>query len=1038
MNLAAYSLKRPGVVLLLTAGIIGWGIGSYMTISRREDPKIKISYAAVLTIYPGASASEVEEKVSKPIEDAVLTIDAVKMVKSFSRPNVSFFMVQVEYDSDFEQQWDLVRARIAAIRDRLPKTIIGPKVIDDFGDVVGMMIAVHGGTYELREDTAERLKKQLTALDTVGKVEILGKRKEEIALEIDPQVLVHHHVLPLKLRRLLETQNTGMPSGQLDTPHRSYRLDAPARYGALRELRRQVFDISRETGEPITLGQVFDIKRRPRSPQMVEYRTNGEDAVLVTVTMKTGKNIVEMGDEVRQVLKSFEKELPEDIKVTLVHDQPVHVERSLGLFEENLQQSMFLVFIALLLLLGFRSAFLVSIGLPLAIIASIAMMPVLHIDLERASIAAFIVALGMLVDNSIIVIDHIHVLLDRGLDLKTACIKGAQDLLIPIFGGTIASILAFFPLVLLPDEMGAYIRSLPWVITLSLGASFFISVTLTPLMAYFFFRFGKRYKKNMEAQSGSGSDSGEDDGTVPGSNPSKQDEPGLLRRSYVAFMRASLRGWPVVFLLSVLVFGVTVWAMRYHVKVTFFPHAQREQFYLTVWTPEGSSMENTERVSRTIESRLLEDRRVATTLSVVGMGLPRFWMAMFPELNAQNLTQILVNCHNTAEAEALMAEIPDKFSDLTDARILVKPLALGIPVDSPVAIELQGDNLSELQKLSEQLQALMRSLPGVYNVRDDMGTPAAAVKVKLDDRLASRVGLMRLDVVTTLLSSTNGLPLTTWSAGDTPIPVSLYLKGVKNPTDLLSLQIPSTYTGAYIPFSYIAHLEPEWDRGKIIRHDASRTVTVYADIASWTTTKNVVEQIMSLIPKKMNIPPKYKVKIGGEEKERRKSFGHLTNIFLIILFMLFLILVIQLGDIRRALILMGTIPLALVGALVGFMITGISMSYTAFIGIIALAGVVIKNAVVWVDFVETHVSEGMGFKEAIVEAGIARFRPILLTAATTIGGLIPLAFKGGMWAPLAIVLIFGLAFATILTLVVIPVFYYLFAPRPSHKEESHA
>ncbi|PKN47225.1 MAG: hypothetical protein CVU59_03620 [Deltaproteobacteria bacterium HGW-Deltaproteobacteria-17] len=1016
MSIPETSLRKPAVVMLLVLAFSAWGAYSFMTISRREDPKIEISWAAILTIYPGASAGEVEKKVTRPIEEALTTLASIEEIHSDSKNNVSFVMVKVAYTSNFSEQWNLVRARIAQIRSKLPDTIEGPRVIDDFGDVVGMMITVHGRDADPARlhETAKKLKNRLLQIPSVGKVEISGNWAEEIAVTGSLDDFMQYDFTGITAQRLFTAQNMGLPGGLLHTADYDLRLAAPTEYRDLDEIRDQIFTVSPSTGEPVRIGQVFDVQRRWAHPQNLYIRTNGENAVLVSITMKEGFDITVMGRAVRDMLGDFGAQLPPGIHTTLVHDQPRHVDENLGSFLENLLQSLILVALSMALLLGLGSSILVSLGLPLAILISLALMPFVRVDLELASVAAFIIALGMLVDNSIIVVDHIHTLVDEGVELGTACVRGVTDLHMPILSGTVASVLAFFPLVLLPDEMGAYIRSLPWVLTLSLGASYLISISFTPLLSFWFMSLGRRLRPGKHARHQEALKNRE------------TKRPSLGSRGYRRLISASLRFWPVVLLVSAGALAGSVYLFK-HIGISFFPLAERDQFVVDIWTPEGSSILKTDEKAREVEKILMEEEGVTSVVTSVGLGLPRFWIAMMPHMNAFNLAQLLVNTKSPADTKRLVARLKDRLARVDGARIVAKELLLGIAIESPIAFKITGDDIPELLRISREIQDILGTHPGIVNTRDNFGTNALAYAIVLDEDRSLRLGISRLDTAISFIMASVGMPVATWRGEDDPIPVVLELDkaDVRDPEDLLRMNVRSQATGEAVPLSHLAHLEPRWEVGKIVRTKNQRSLIVHGYLHQGRLATAVLADVLPQV-RKVQLPPGYRLDVEGEEKERTKTFGDLARVFIVTIFALFFILVLQFGTFLQALVILGSVPLALVGGTLGLYFTGNTFGFSAFVGMIALAGIVIKNAVVWVEFVETAYLQGMPYREAVISAGIARLRPILLTAGTTIGGLIPLGLSGSvMWGPMAWTLIFGLGVSTLLTLLVIPVVYYL-------------
>ncbi|MGM0597358.1 MAG: efflux RND transporter permease subunit [Myxococcota bacterium] len=1053
MNLPEFSLKKPTVILLIFLGLSAWGFYSFTTISRREDPKIEISYAAIFTVYPGASAKEVEKKVTKPIEEVLETVASIEELQSESKNNVSIIMLKVDYNSDFSQQWDLIRARINSIKNELPSSIQGPTVIDDFGDVISMIVSIHGDAVEpdVLKEVSEDLKSQILRLESVGKVELEGEYKKEINIAGELNDFLYYDFGPISAQKLLSAQNMGVPGGILHGKQKNYRILPPVEYNYLNELKKQIFSVSDKTGEPLRLEDVFEIKEEYSEPQEVYIRTEGRRSMILNISMKSGYDVTDMGVKVREALADFRHRLPEGVEMTLVHDQPAHVDKNLGNFLSNLYQSVLFVALAMVLLLGIGSSLLVALGLPLAILVSLSLMPIFGVDLERASVAAFIIALGMLVDNSIIVIDHIHLLIEKGTSLKTACIRGAQDLIYPILGGTIASILAFFPMLLLPDEMGAYLRSLPWVLTFSLGASFFIAVCFTPILAYYFLRFSRKGKKALKKERDleiaiNKAVLSEENGEEPDRKEQEEHLENLAReeehvgeietksfvgRFYKKLMSGSLKMWPLVIILAAASFGGSLYLFR-HLGLSFFPMAERDQFVVDIWTPEGSSISNTRKISEKVEKIIRSKKGVKSTLTVVGKGLPRFMITHMPQLNSFNFAQILVNTDSSDITPELVKKLEKELKHIPGARIVVKQMLLGIAIKSPVALKVSGDSISELRKISSKIQNILEQDSGIKSVRDNFGSESLAYRVMIDEEKALKMGITRLDTALALLTAVNGFPVTIWRAQDDPMSVNLKLKDgiIEHPEDLLKMAVKSQAIESTVLLSTFAELQPSWEIGKIHRNRNQRAIIVRGYTKDGVLANDVLKRTLPKI-RKLNLPAGYNLEVEGEEKERKKTFKDLTIVFAVTIFALFFVLAMQFGTLRQALVILGAVPLALVGGVLGLYFTGNSFGFTAFIGIIALAGIVIKNAVVWVEFVETSVKHGMEYKKAVVNAGLARLRPILLTAATTIGGLVPLALWGGvMWAPMAWTMIFGLGLSTLLTLIVVPVLYYLIIKHP--------
>jgi len=1008
MNLARFSLSHRSLVWLLVVAAAAWGIFNYTTISRREDPEIKISVAMVITIWPGKGAEDVERLVTKKLEDEIEKMGGIRELKSTTRENISLIFVKVDFDTDMDIAWQKLRNRIEEARPNLPEGVIGPDVMDDFGDVTSMVWSLSSKTAEPKElkRWARQLKALFQELDSVGKVNLISDQEEVIYIEGPLDSFTMYGFSPLKASKILDYHNVDIPAGYVRTPDRNFRLDTGGSFENLEDIRNVVLDVSRETGHPLRVRDVFSVRRAYREPPYSKMMTNGDPSVGLDVRMKKSHNIVTMGEEVKSVTEAFHEALPPDIKLELMHDQPRQVDEFIGKFMNNLIEGLGIVIVVMFLAMGLRSTVIVAVSLPLSIIATIALMPTFDINLESISIAAFIIALGMLVDNAIIVTDNIYRHRDMGEDRRTAAISGAHELIKPVLTGTLATVAAFLPLRLLHDEMGAYIRALPIVVSVSMLVSFLLAMTLTPVLA------SSRLLKPRRQRSG------EDAG------------PGLASRAYASLMRGGMKARHLVVLLSVASLA-GAFGLLSQVGFSFFPRVDRDQFTVDIWLPEGSGIERTERTVLEVEEILKTEDLVDSWATYIGEGGPRFHITVMPQFNTLNYARFMVNTKDKNETRTLVARLNHRFrNEIAGARITAASILLGIPVEAPIAIKITGPDLGRMKLISEQIQEILRDTPGTDQVRDNIGQEVQSLAVRIDSEAASMAGISNTEVALALLTAHEGLPVTDLREEEDKIPIVLRVSEEERRSwrTLDELRVPSQMTGDKVPLSAFAHIDTEWAPGVVHRVDNRRTITVMSDV-SGRLADEVMRDARPQIGA-LKLPPGYSIRSEGEEKERNKAFGELIVIFALIIVGLLVMMVIQFNSIKRALTILFSVPLALIGAVLGLYFSGNSFSFMAFLGVVALAGIVIKNAVVWVEFVDRALEHGQGLREAIIDAGLKRARPILLTAGTTIGGLLPLAVFGGiLWEGMAWAMVAGLALATVLTLVVIPIIFYMMFRR---------
>jgi len=1003
------------LVAILLALLTAWGLWNYTQISRREDPEIKISVALVVTIWPGASAEKVERLVTRKLEDKIEEIGEVEKIQSTSRENLSVIVVEVAFASDVAMAWQKLRNKLAEAKGDLPESVMGPDVMDDFGDVTSMIWTLSSETasYAELKELAEDFKSELRKVESVGKIEVFGTQPEVVYVEGTLETFSLYGFSPLVIAQFLDYQNIKVPAGNVRTPVRNFRLEPTGAFERVEQIEDAVIDVSRSSGSPLKVRDVFAVRRSYREPPLDLMFTNGVPCVGVDVRMKDGHNIVRLGEEVKAAAAGFRGRLPEHVQLDLVHDQPRHVDAFINEFMVNLVEGLAIVIVVLMLFMGFRTATVVAVSLPLSVILTFALMPSFAVDLETVSIASFIISLGMLVDNAIIVADNIYAHIERGTERYEACWRGVQEIAAPLITGTLGTVFAFMPLLLMKEEIGAYIRSLPIVVSLSLGASLLLAVTVTPILAAWL---------------------------LPRTMASKKKVRKTAQQSwYGKVMRVGFKLRYLVILAALAGMGGSLLLLK-EVGMSFFPVAHRDQFNVDIWLPEGVALDETLRVAQTVDAALREDPEVLSTVTYVGKGGPRYFITVMPEFNTNNYAQIMVNTASPEATDRLVRHFNAAIGPkMAGARVSAAKLLMGIPVDAPIAFRITGPDYRVAREISQQIQTILGEVEGTAFVRDNLGNDVPSFRIDIDAEALSMFGITGTEVALTLLTAFDGLPMTKMQAGDRELPVQLRMRhGDHNLSDVLrSLRVASQATGGKVPLAAFASVHPEWGPGIIKRYNNRRAVTAMSDVhgrLADEVVREVKPRVESLV-----LPPGYNIESSGEEAERDKAFGQLIIIFVLIVVAILLLLVVQFGSLKEAVVILMSVPLAIIGAILGLFFSGNSFSFMAFLGVVSLAGMVIKNAVVWGEFVQKELREGKVFEDAIIEAGRQRLRPIILTAATTIGGLLPLAlFGGALWEGMAWAMVAGLAFATVLTLVAIPIIYYAFFQRGYRKARKRA
>ncbi|WP_022662054.1 efflux RND transporter permease subunit [Paucidesulfovibrio longus] len=1005
MALAQWCIKNNRTFLVAMLCIVFSGISTYMTISRLEDPEFTIRDAMVVTYFPGATPYKMESLVTEELEKAIRTIPEVEHVLSESMNGISIIRVKVfERYTDMKPIWDRLRNEIDDVAPKLPSGVVGPYVNDQFGDVFGIVAALRGDGYSYRElkEYAERIQDRLLAMPDVGKVAIHGEQDEAIYVEFSDAKLAELGVNPKLILDVLKSQNAITPGGNALVGPERIVIEATGEFNSMEDIARTTFVIP-GTARNVSLADIATIRRGYEDPAATMTRFNGENCLMIAVNMAKGGNIVELGDKVAAQFKEIQADLPVGLDLDFVAYQPKFVQSAINEFMVNLLEAFAFVVIVMLLYAGLRTAVVAAMLVPMAVLMSIALMPFFNVVLQRVSIASLIIALGMLVDNGVVVSEAILVRLAAGQERMKAVVESVKGLRIPLLAASLTTIFAFLPIATAQSMVGEYCLSMFIVITLTLLSSWVLSLTFVPFCCYYFLK-PKLQRQTFE---------------------------NVFYRLYRGFLLLGLKQRTLSVGVAVALMAVASWGFT-KLPQTFFPPNERDMFIIDFWQPYGTDIGTTSQRVADLENWLLAQDETASVGSIVGSGGPRWYLALSPEQDNPNYAFMIVNTKTIEGAATLLDRTREEIAaHFPDTRADVKMLENGPPVGAPIQVRLSGPSMKTLYSLRDRVNTILESTPGVYDIWDDWGEWTKKLQVDVQQENAKRVGISTQDIGFSLNAIVNGTTPTKYREGTEDIPIVLRLKESER-VGLGRIEDASVYNvNSYsrVPLSQVATVRLVWQPSDIRRRDHQRTMTVKATLSGRFASDALadIQPRIDALTQSPDWPRGYKVEYGGEQEETAKAQRSIYVGLPLAMLLIVLTLVSQFNSIRRTLIILLAIPPMIIGVTFGLHVSDAPFGFMAMLGMISLMGIIINNAIIFIDQVDIENKRGHTPQDAIVVAAQRRLRPILMTASTTVIGLIPLSLQGGeMWRPMANTLIFGLSFATFLTLGLAPVLYSIF------------
>ncbi len=1018
MSLTASAIRNDRVTLTLLAVLAVAGIQAFLSMPRAEDPGFVVRTAMVLTYFPGASPERVEQLVTDKLEKAIQEIPQLDSVVSQSKSGVSVVFVNIqERYKEMRPIWDDLRRKVERVAAELPSGVRRPVVNDEFGEIFGTVVTLTGDGYTYAElkEAADELRDDLLLIADVAKVEIFGDQEERVFVEYKNARLAELGISPLQLRSILESRNIINPGGQVRTESEEIVLEPSGNFESVGDVARTFVSVP-GSSELIHLEDVARVYRGYVDPPKTKMRAAGEPGLALAISLREGGNILELGAEVRETVDRFRARSPIGLELDFVVFQAEAVRKKVDDFVGNLVQAVAIVMAVMLLSLGLRTGLVVATLIPMAIVSSFIFMSLFDVGVNQMSLAALIIALGMLVDNAIVMTESIVVQMREGKAAVDAAVDSAAELRMPLLTSSLTTASAFLPIYLAKSTTGEYTAPLFVVVTITLLCSWVLSLTMIPLLSVKFLRAGKGARV---AQAGF-------------------DTP--FYRWYRGLLLAGLKRRVVSLGLAAAAFTGALLLLRF-VPVIFFPPNDRPTLTAELRLPTGSPLAATERVvsevDRYIRAELAAPRGnaepaegVTTWATFVGEGAPRFILPYAPEPASPEYAMILANASSRDYVDVAVARLREFCRRFPGLMAQIDPLPLGPPTDNPVEVRISGRDPDTVFDLVERVKRRLDEIPGTREIGDNWGARSKKILVQIDEARARRAGVTNQDVALSLQTLFSGIDTTEYREGDKVIPVTLRsVQASQDPSQIGSLNVFSQATGRSVPLTQVADAELAWQPSNIRRRDRLKTVTVASELDPGVTAAQVVAALSPWLEvESAGWPPGYAWELGGEHEASAKANASIVAQLPVAGLIIVLLLVAQFNSLRRPAIILITIPLGLIGVVVGLFVMRSYFGFMTLLGIISLAGIVINNAIVLLDRIRIEIEDnGLTPQRAVLESSQRRLRPILLTTFTTLGGLIPLYIGGGpMYQPMAVAIIFGLLFATMLTLGLVPILYSLF------------
>ena len=1004
MKLVKYFLSKKPVTILLLVLVLAGGLLAYVKMGKLEDAPFTIKQALVLTPYPGASPSEVQSQVTDVLEESIQALGELYYLKTENRAGLSKITVYVKKETradEMQQLWDKLRRKVSDVQSKLPEGA-GPSVVnDDFGDVLGVFYGLTGSGHSYREleDEAKLIKNEILKVKDVAKVEIYGTQTPTIDISVSPSVMARSGITMADIARAFEAQNKVVDAGGIDVGSNRLRIESTGNFYSLDDIRN--LTIVSRTGEHFRLADITRIEESYQTPASNLMRINGQPAVGIAISTVPTGNVVDMAAAVKESLQQMSDSMPEGFELVTLYDQGYESAVANQGFILNLIISVLTVVAILLFFIGFKNGLLIGSGLVFSIFATLIVMLCTDIALQRMSLAAIIIAMGMLVDNAIVVSDSALVNMQRGMRKRVAIMRACSSTALPLLAATVIAILTFLPIYFSPHITGELLSSLVIVIGVSLMFSWVFALTQTP----FFIQEFVRRPRPEELKSA------------------------LFDGKYYNMFRRSLH-WVIkhryaTIACMVLLLVLSAWSFKFIPKV-FVPALDKQYFTVDVWLPEGSNIDETGKLAEEMAAYIRTHGEAEMVSTFIGRTPPRYYLSNVAFGPQSNYTQLLVKCHTAEESRRLNAALQDSIRlKFPGPLIKVNKFELSPLTEAVIEARFLGPDPAVLDSLVGQAIEIMRRNPKVADARNEWGNMALMLRPVYDPVKAGELGITKAQMMQSVKSISDGVPVGIYRDNEKKVPVLLKSEGY-DITDAASLGNFSVWNGERsAPLSQVTErIETTWEFPQMRTYNRQLSMAAMCGVKPGHTMAEVHGEIRSEI-EAMPLPPGYTFFWDSQYKDQGEAMEAIAKYFPLAFLMLIVILVALFGNFRQPIIILCILPLSLIGVAVGMLLTGFDFGFFPIAGWLGLLGMIIKNVIVLIDEINIQRREGVPAYTAVIESTVSRTRPVLMAATTTILGMVPLLFDiafGGM----AATIIFGLTFATLLTLFVTPALYILF------------
>lgn len=1004
-------MHYKSIMLLLATVLIVFGIYSLIDMPKNEFPSFTIRQGVVVGVYPGANTKEVEEQLTKPLEKFLWGFKEIKKKKTYSESKDGMSLVFVELNDDVKNKdefWSKFKIRLSQFKSSLPSGVLALIANDDFGDTSAMLITLESKdkTYRELHDYMTDLQDRLRVIPEMANLRVYGEQQEQIGVYIDRDRLSDYGLNTATLLSSLNAQGMTIVSGSVDDKNTVRPIHLTSPLNTENDVAQQIV-YSDPSGNVIRLRDIATIKRE--YPDADSYvKNNGKKCIVLSVEMNEGSNIVKFGDKVKGIMKDFKKTLPSDVSIYTITDQSNVVNSSIVDFLKELLIAILSVVLVIMLLLPMRVASVAASTIPITIFIALGIFYSSGIELNTVTLAALIVTLGMIVDNSIVIIDCYIEKIDNGMSRWHAASASAKEFFSSIFSATLAISITFFPLLItMRGMMYDFVKWFPLGVSIVLGASLLIAVFLVPWMQ---FAFIKKGLKKAEGEK------------------KRKTFLNYIQQYYNIIIETCF-AHPFI-TLGVGVASVVLGAYLFSiVPQKLMPRAERNQFAVEIYMPTGTAIERTALVADSLRDMLKKDKRVVNVTTFYGGGSPRFQTSYAPQIGGTNFAQFIVNTSGDKDTEQLLDEFTPKYSTyFSDAMVRFKQLDYS-DATAPVEIRFSSDNLQQLHESVDKAMQQMRANPHLILVRSNFEGTTPGMDVEMDNDEANRLGINK-----TLLSMNlatrfgSGIPLTTLWEGDYPVNVVLKdnHSGLQHPDDLGNATVSGMMPGVNVPLRQIAKVKPDWNEGMIVRRNGIRTISVYADTQRGLNLNSVTDEVLHNIAS-IHLPQGVIVSAGGQRASDEEYGPQIYNGLAISILIIFAILLFHFRDIKMSLLIMFSLLFSLLGAAFGVLIMGQDLGMTGILGIISLMGIIVRNGIIMVDYAEElRIKHRMSAKHAALQAAQRRMRPIFLTSAAASMGVVPMVLQNSpMWGPMGIVVCFGTIISMFFIITMIPIGYWM-------------